>query len=125
MSPVQIQKAMFLMAKEAEREVGRGFYRFKPYNYGPFDAAIYDDLEELARTDLVAIEISPNRRWHSYSVTAAGRQRSAEIRESAKAETLEFLKRVVEWVCARSFSSLVRAIYEKYPEYRTNSVFVG
>ena len=44
MSPVQIQKAMFLFGREAGDAVGTDFYSFQPYDYGPFDAAIYADL---------------------------------------------------------------------------------
>jgi len=32
MTPVQIQKAMFLMDAEAKHFVGPGFYKFVPYN---------------------------------------------------------------------------------------------
>jgi hypothetical protein len=38
MTPAQIQKAMFLMSAEAPALVGRFFYNFVPYNYGPFYA---------------------------------------------------------------------------------------
>jgi hypothetical protein len=36
-TPVQIQKAMFLMSAEAKQYLGRGFYAFIPHNYGPFE----------------------------------------------------------------------------------------
>ncbi len=124
MTPVRIQKAMFLLAMEAKKEVGKRFYKFKPYNYGPFSKAIYDDLEDLVEQELVSIETSPERRWSTFSITSAGSRKCSEIKKSADAETVEFLKKVVHWVCGRSFSSLVRAIYQHYPKFKANSVFV-
>lgn len=46
-TPVQVQKTMFLMRQEAPALVGSGFYEFEAYNYGPFNAQIYNDLESL------------------------------------------------------------------------------
>jgi hypothetical protein len=48
LTPVQIQKAMFLLKQEAGQFVGPDFYEFVPYNYGPFNSSIYDDLNALA-----------------------------------------------------------------------------
>ena len=47
MSPVQIQKAMFLFGQEAGDTVGTDFYSFQPYDYGPFDSAVYEDLRRM------------------------------------------------------------------------------
>jgi hypothetical protein len=41
LSPVEVQKALFLVAMEAKRLVPKGFYEFEKYNYGPFCAQIY------------------------------------------------------------------------------------
>lgn len=123
-TPVQIQKAMFVMAMEAKKEVGKRFYKFEPYNYGPFDVTIYRDLEDLAGEGLVSVETSPHR-WSIYSITPAGIQKTSEIKKSTDADTVDYLREVVDWVCGRSFSSLVRAIYHHYPQYKVNSVFIG
>ncbi len=47
LSPIQVQKTMFLIRMEAGDCVGQGFYAFKPYNYGPFCSAIYKDVDLL------------------------------------------------------------------------------
>jgi hypothetical protein len=72
MTPAQIQKAMFLMSAEASGLVGQRFYDFIPYNYGPFDARVYHDLDELAQHGLVASTYVPGRDWKLYAVTPAG-----------------------------------------------------
>src|SRR5437773_8648050 len=49
LSPVQIQKTMFLFKNGTDRVLDEDqFYDFRPYNYGPFDSQIYRDLEDLA-----------------------------------------------------------------------------
>ena len=45
LSPVQLQKTLFLIDRNlsrAQRGVTR-FYNFRAYDYGPFDSAIYTD----------------------------------------------------------------------------------
>ncbi len=123
-SPVQIQKSMFLMSVEAADFVGADFYEFVPYNYGPFNAEIYHDLERLAAEGFVAIEGPPYRRWRAYSATPRGAQRAGQTRDGLDGRVAEFLDRVVAWVRDRSFSELLRAIYARYPEYKEKSVFV-
>lgn len=46
-SPVQIQKLIFVVDRELAGPVGGPFYDFRPYDYGPFDATVYADLEAL------------------------------------------------------------------------------
>jgi hypothetical protein len=43
----------------------------------------------------------------------------------ANAKGVAFLAKVVDWVASLSFPQLVRAIYEKYPRFKANSVFTG
>src|SRR5947199_8004379 len=59
LDPVQIQKALFLMGREMADEVGQDFYQFRPYNYGPFDQRIYQDIEQLALRGHIAITQEP------------------------------------------------------------------
>jgi hypothetical protein len=125
MTPVQIQKAMFLMGMEAKKLVGPGFYQFVPYNYGPFDANVYHDLDGLVLKGMVTAESFPGRSWKMYNVTAAGLVAANRVRSSANETAVDFLGKVVEWVSSMSFPQLVRAIYAKYPAFRANSVFTG
>jgi hypothetical protein len=125
MTPAQIQKTMFLVGTEAKHLVGQGFYKFVPYNYGPFDASVYHDLDVMAQHGLVAGNSFPGRNWKVYAVTAAGLGQATAAKRSVDPSALSYLERVVDWVCSMSFPELVRAIYAKYPEYKANSVFTG
>jgi hypothetical protein len=125
MSPVQIQKAMFLMRMEAGRHLPPGFYDFVPYNYGPFDVNIYHDLDSLIARGLVTYDGSSNRNWKVYAATPAGVSAGRTAMTEAQVEGLDYLKRAVDWVCSQSFTQLVRAIYAKYPAFKANSVFTG
>ncbi len=125
LSPIQAQKSMFLMKMEANAFVGRRFYSFEPYDYGPFDQNIYNDVEAFAAEGLVDIERAPGRNWPRYKISRAGLEKAHGIRGDSDDDAVEYLDRVVDWVESRPFGALVRAIYERYPKYKVNSVFAG
>src|SRR5258708_30548745 len=91
MTPVQIQKAMFLIGMEAKQLVGAGFYKFVPYNYGPFDANVYHDLDALAAQGLVSDDPFPGRTWKMYAVTPAGVAEATRARKAANKVALSYL----------------------------------
>ncbi len=120
LEPVQLQKALFLLGKEMPKAVGRGYYHFTPYNYGPFDQGVYADAEVLAARGLVSIDTP--RRWAVYAATAEGLRRAAEL-SGQVADAWGYLRKVVAWARGLTFQQLVRAIYAAYPDQRANSVF--
>jgi len=123
LSPVQLQKVLFLLGKELPTVVGTDFYHFQPYNYGPFDKAVYQDAEGLSYAGYVSIASSG--RITEYSATPEGSDYAEQIRARAPRLGTEYLTKIVEWAQSLTFSELVRAIYNKYPQYRVNSVFQG
>ena len=123
MSPVQIQKSLFVFRQEAGDSIGSDFYSFEPYDYGPFDAAIYTDLRGMMSEGHVRRQWNPGRSWKSYAITGTGRNAALVLERHADARLAEFLGRIVEWVGGRSFSDLLRSIYAAYPEFAVNSVF--
>ena len=125
MSPVQIQKALFLFGQEAGGSIGAGFYSFEPYDYGPFDAAIYADLRRMTNEGVVTAQWTPGRSWKRYAITESGRRAALGLENDADARLAEFLGRIVTWVGERSFSALLRSVYAAYPEFAVNSVFRG
>jgi hypothetical protein len=47
-TPVQIQKAIFLVCENLPKLVDRGpSFKFEPYDYGPFDSDVYAEAEIL------------------------------------------------------------------------------
>ena len=122
LSPVQLQKSLFLLGKNYPNEVGE-FYSFKPYHFGPFDVRVYQDAEEMALEGLVHIDCSLGQRWKEYSCTSSGLNFAKEIQKNMDGTILDYLRRVVTWAREKSFEEIVRAIYKLYPEYQENSVF--
>ena len=125
MSPVQIQKALFRFGQETGGSLGAEFYSFEPYDYGPFDAAIYIDLRQMTSLGYVRGEWSPGRSWENYTITGPGRKAARVLEDDADPRLAEFLGRIVAWVRERSFSDLLRSVYAAYPEFAVNSVFRG
>lgn len=120
LSPIQLQKSLFLLSKKIGDTVGESFYSFTPYNYGPFCPAIYRDAEELQSLGLVHVH---QNGYKSYSVSPAGRETAGKIIERLPEEVAFFVFELVEWVKGLSFKQLCKAIYSEYPEYTENSVF--
>jgi uncharacterized protein YwgA len=123
LTPVQIQKAMFLLKQEAGQYVGPDFYEFVPYNYGPFNSSIYDDLNALAGSGLVTIDQSQGRSWAMYTITGTGLQKADQVRDAVAPAIRDYTQNVVSWIKAQSFAGLLRSIYTKYPSFAVNSVF--
>jgi uncharacterized protein YwgA len=125
-SPAQIQKAIFLIDKNLPHLVHSGpRYNFVPYNYGPFDRSVYDEAENLKAEGRVVIATADNGRWSTYAAADRGIKDGAIILERLKQKSRRYVESVVDWVLAQSFGSLVKAIYDEYPEMKENSIFQG
>lgn len=125
LTPVQVQKAMFLISAEAKQVAPHHFYSFEKYNYGPFCADIYSDLTDFEGKELLVVDQLPNRKVRTYRLTDHGAKVAATSQANLNPKLIRYLNSVVEWVTSLSFPDLVREIYRKYPEYRENSVFSG
>ncbi len=122
LSPIQIQKAMFLLRMEAPDAVGRQFYAFIPYDYGPFSSSIYRDLDQLVVSGLVR-EKSASTNYSGYYSTEFGRQRLEPLFAEVPDDVKQYLADIVRWILSVGFTQLLRSIYAKYPDYAQNSVF--
>jgi hypothetical protein len=125
MSPVQVQKAMFLLSQEAKRHLPSKFYKFEKYNYGPFCQPLYNDLGVLAAQELLSIEQPSDSHVRVYRLTAAGAVKGKALSAALSAPLRDYIERVAQWVTSLPFQDLVRAIYQHYPEYKENSIFPG
>jgi hypothetical protein len=123
LTPVQLQKSLFLLGKRRPKEVGKGFYSFRPYDYGPFDVAVYTDADRLVGEGLVAVNASEGRSLRRYYLTPKGKTEAERLTATVPAAAMQYLQQVVPWSQKLSFNELVRAIYEAYPDMRANSVF--
>lgn len=53
LTPVQLQKSLFLISEANLAAVTTPLYEFEPYHYGPFCPSIYDDVISLKNEGLV------------------------------------------------------------------------
>ncbi len=123
LTPVQLQKSLFILGAELPRSVGRNFYKFEPYNYGPYDSTIYHDADAMAVEGHVEISSPLMSSVRLYQITPSGRELADAKREALDRVGVEYLSKVVGWVEKLSFRDLVEAVYARYPEQRVNSVF--
>lgn len=122
-TPVQLQKSLFLLGKDLP-EIAKGdYYRFSAYHYGPFASAIYVDAEKLEEEGFVTISPYAGHPRRVYTVTERGR--TAAKRVAANPTEKAHLANLIEWAQSQSFADLVSSVYERYPAMRKNSIFRG
>ena len=121
-SPVQLQKVAFLVGQECADYLPQSYYKFVPYDYGPFSAKLYQDAELLEKQGLISIDVNSNGGWKEYSATF--RSSSADTNSIPEIVT-NYIDRAVEWAMKLTFRELVSSIYYNFPEYRENSIFNG
>ena len=117
-SPVQMQKLMFMLSKNLPLPELK--FDFKPYDYGPFDADVYRELETLAKEGDVSIEGDGRKR--RYRLTATGVAKGATCLNETGLFA-QYVKDLVRWITSLTFPQLVTEIYKLYPEMKVNSVF--
>ena len=120
-SPVQVQKLFFLIDRRASHLVNGPHFAFRPYDYGPFDSAVYDTLDSLGFQG--SVQIQGAGKYRLYSLTAGGFSAGHGTLSNLPASTAEFLRALARWVLSLNFKALVSAIYEAYPDMKANSIF--
>ena len=124
-TPVQLQKAMFLLSRNAPHLVDEGAnFQFVAYDYGPFDSAVYSEAQNLEQHGLASIQQSSSR-FRTYAATAHGQELGQQILAAMPEDARRYVTEVANWVRSMSFAALVKSIYEAYPEMRENSIFRG
>jgi hypothetical protein len=123
MSPVQLQKSLFLLSRNISSErLGPHYYDFEAYDYGPFCQRVYADAQALEREGHVVITAQESR-YRQYAATPSGMELAGALRRRVGESSSAYLDEAVRWVLARTFNELVKAIYRSYPEMKVNSVF--
>lgn len=125
LSPVQAQKLFFLIDQNVAEAIGGQQFNFQPYDYGPFDSAVYSDLDWLALPEEGMIEITRSGRYRTYRLTERGREFGQDKLTQIDAGARDYFGRAKDWVKSLSFQGLVKAIYQAYPDMRANSIFRG
>ena len=124
-SPVQIQKLLFLLDVNVADATGGPHFNFEPYDYGPFDKAVYAVLRDLQDSGLVEIIPGQGLKPQTYRLTMQGWACGKRYLATLPADVKKYAEDLVVYIRSMSFSELVSAIYRLYPEMRENSVFSG
>jgi hypothetical protein len=124
-TPVQIQKAIFGICDQLPNLIDddQGFH-FEPYDYGPFDSEVYAEISKLQWVGKAVISPSPAGNWNTYAASDAGLHRGRDLLATLGTKG-EYIKKISAWVRSLSFNSLVKSIYQAYPQMKANSVFRG
>jgi uncharacterized protein YwgA len=121
--PVQVQKLFFLIDKNIANLIGGPQFKFEPYNYGPFDREVYEELDRLLADGYLELCFVGSIR--NYSISEKGREKAKELFNALDPSAKGFITKASNFVRNLSFQDLVRAIYKAYPEMREKSVFRG
>jgi uncharacterized protein YwgA len=125
LTPIQLQKSLFLLGQKMPEAVKADFYNFVPHNFGPFAKDIYGDVESLKNQGLVDEIKRGGQNWPEYRISQTGTQQAEQLRDSIPAPTRDYLDELVKWVESQSFQDLLHSVYKAYPDYATKSVFNG
>jgi len=140
----RVLKLMFVTVKEmAAGRLVKNPYQFAAYRFGPFTAAVYDDLEVLVRAGLVRRErlgedgmpvmergepldegFEFNGLTTQYRLTRKGERFARALLEDARKRKPDLepgLGVLKTRLAALPLRALVRYIYERYPEFTTES----
>ncbi len=122
--PVQVQKMFFLLDRNIGRSLGGTYFNFRPYDYGPYDKAVYSELEALARMGLAQSSVSSDwRQIRTFTLTAAGQAKGQAHSNMLPDDARKYIQKISQFVRSLSFAELVGAIYRAYPAMKKNSVF--
>ena len=118
---IRVMKGLFLLSREPAHPL-YGQYQFEAYDYGPFDAAVYRDLDTLQLAGLVRVQRWLGSTRKTYELTEPGRLRVSQLREFVSRRQLVEIARVKRRVTSSDFNNLLQQIYSEYPDFARNSV---
>ena len=136
----RVVKLLFLMGKEGgcDRSVP-DFYAHVAYDFGPFDDAVYEDLDALKRLQFVAASKPPRREPANgdvavglserevdavYHLTPQGEKFASQLAVQAGVHdpaVVQGIESVVRHYGRMSLKDLLRYVYKTYPEYAEKS----
>lgn len=119
LDPIRLMKGAFLVSQRG-RPSWRRLFRFRPYDYGPFDVTVYRARDALLADGL--FEKVKGGAYARYRLTEEGHARAAELEGIVGTKSADWVRRIGRYVTSRSFSRLLSEIYETFPDYAERSV---
>jgi hypothetical protein len=108
LTPVQLQRALYLLGQRFPKLASGGFYEFRPVGSGDYCEQIYRDAEALAEKGFVTIGVSDRDGGRQYRVTPAGAERARALAKHVRSPILSELHTVAAWARTRSVDQLGR-----------------
>lgn len=124
----RLEKLLFLL-KEKYGMVGKSFYKFEPYYFGPFSVQILEDVTMLRDMGLIEIEnevFEPRSQFSdaifirkAYRLTENGTAKAKEVFEYALSRKPDIGKALfgLREYNSMPLSNLLNRIYTEYPQY--------
>lgn len=104
---MKAQKFFFLLDRKVSKHSGGPFFRFRPYAYGPFDEAVYNEIEAPARAGYVDIIGSPGDPRRKFQLTPQGRLKGRQQLKSLDEKAAQFMRELATVISDMSFAELV------------------
>ena len=118
--PVRAQKLFFLIDREIPEFIGGPYFRFEPHHYGPFDEAVYEELDRLTERQKVSIDTDEG--YNRYSLTDTGYAKGTAVLDVLPDPTSSYMENTAKWVRFVPLKQLLSTIYRQYPEMAVNSI---
>ncbi|HEX7060294.1 MAG TPA: hypothetical protein VF176_10635 [Solirubrobacterales bacterium] len=113
---IRTMKSAFVVSQRGLAE-WRSLFDFQPYDYGPFDSAVYRSRDSLLSQGL----LERSGGYDACELTEKGQRRAGEL-EVELGENADWLKRIGRWASSRSFAQLLREVYAEYPQFAARSI---
>ena len=118
--PIRVQALLFLMDRAVSDRIGGPFFDFQPHRHGPFDAGVYDAIEEMAEAGTARIDqsvLGPR-----YLLTEPGSERGDAVLASFDPTVGDYFGRTARWVRLMPHRRMLAAIHREYPEAVVNGI---
>ena len=114
LSPIQLQRSLFLLSQKRKTHVGPDFYQFEPGDAWPFSRALYEDLDAFVAVGDVVKEYRTESTRSVFRLAESGRTLAEELQPRLKPEASSYLEEAVAWVTEQSTLDL----FHKTPTIR-------
>lgn len=122
----RLQKIAFLVQKEHREILNEGFYSdWKPSKYGPFSAALANDLETGIKSGLIDSGLVPNEYGYKvvrFALSPEGKTKLASITNDPKFRFwMTRIAPMVKRYASEPLANVLHDVYYSSPEYTTLS----
>lgn len=108
LSPVQLQRSLFLVAQKREEQVGSGVYEFEEAGGSALmSPTLYEDIDALVAAAHIEKEWMPDLSASMFRLSDTGWAWSEDLRRKVKKNALAGLEDAVAWVKEQSYLELM------------------